>query len=58
MSILVSYKKNITITTLLLVTFAVTGTALVGITFKQTAHAIKENEKLTLLKKLNNICAP
>jgi len=55
MSILVSYRKNIIVTTLLLVTFAVAGAALVGITFKQTADAIIENEKRTLLKKLNNI---
>ncbi len=35
--------------------FAATGAALVGLTFTQTEDDIKHNEKLTLLKKLNNI---
>jgi len=35
--------------------FAVVGAALVGLTFIQTEDDIKYNEKLTLLKKLNNI---
>jgi len=35
--------------------FAVLGAALVGLTFIQTEDDIKYNEKLTLLKKLNNI---
>ena len=35
--------------------FAVLGAALVGVTFIQTEDDIKYNEKLTLLKKLNNI---
>ena len=35
--------------------FAVLGAALVGLTFTQTIDDIKYNEKLTLLKKLNNI---
>jgi len=55
MSILVLYKKHILVTTSLLVIFAVAGAALVGLTFTQTADDIKENERLTLLKKLNNI---
>ncbi len=35
--------------------FAATGAALVGLTFIQTEDDIKYNEKLTLLRKLNNI---
>ena len=35
--------------------FAVSGAALVGLTFIQTVDDIKYNEKLTLLKKLNTI---
>ena len=35
--------------------FAAIGAALVGVTFKQTEDDIKYNEKLTLLRKLNNI---
>ncbi len=35
--------------------FAALGAALVGLTFNQTIDAIKYNEKLFLLKKLNNI---
>lgn len=35
--------------------FAAAGAALVGLTFSQTEDDIKHNEKLTLLRKLNNI---
>ena len=35
--------------------FAATGAALVGLTFMQTEDDIKYNEKITLLKKMNNI---
>jgi Na+-translocating ferredoxin:NAD+ oxidoreductase subunit G len=55
MSIIITYKKNILITASLLMLFAVSGAALVGVTFTQTADDIKHNEELTLLKKLNNI---
>ncbi len=55
MAIIFTYKKNILITASLLMLFAVTGAALVGITFIQTADDIIYNEKLTLLRKLNNI---
>ncbi len=55
MRTLVLHKKNIMITAMLLVIFAVAGAALVGLTFEETVDVIKENEKLTLLKKLNNI---
>jgi electron transport complex protein RnfG len=47
--------KNILITASLLMLFAATGAALVGVTFIQTEDDIKYNEKLTLLRKLNNI---
>ncbi len=47
--------KNIVTTASLLTLFAVTGAALVGVTFIQTEDDIKYNEKLTLLRKLNNI---
>jgi electron transport complex protein RnfG len=55
MAIIVTYKKNILITAALLMVFAVTGAALVGVTFMQTADDIKRNEELTLLRKLNTI---
>ncbi len=47
--------KNILITASLLTLFAATGAALVGVTFIQTEDDIRHNEKLTLLRKLNNI---
>lgn len=47
--------KNIFITASLLMLFAMVGAALVGLTFIQTEDDIRYNEKLTLLKKLNNI---
>ncbi len=47
--------KNILITASLLMLFAATGAALVGVTFIQTEDDIIYNERLTLLKKLNNI---
>jgi electron transport complex protein RnfG len=47
--------KNILITASLLTLFAASGAALVGVTFIQTEDDIKHNEKLTLLRKLNNI---
>lgn len=55
MAIFLQYKKNILITSALLIAFAVAGAALVGITFIQTEADIKHNEKLTLLRQLNNI---
>lgn len=47
--------KNILITASLLMLFASFGATLVGLTFNQTEDDILYNEKLTLLKKLNNI---
>ena len=47
--------KSVAITAALLMLFAAAGAALVGLTFTQTEDDILENEKLTLLKKLNNI---
>ena len=55
MAIILQYKKNSLITTALLVAFAAAGAALVGLTFSQTDEDIKYNEKLTLLRQLNNI---
>ena len=55
MSIILQHRKNILITAALLIAFAVAGAALVGLTFTQTKDDIKYNEKLTLLRKLNNI---
>jgi len=55
MKLFISNKKSIFITSLLLMTFAAIGAALVGLTFTQTIDDIKYNEKLTLLKKLNTI---
>ena len=55
MAILLNYKKNILITASLLMLFAASGAALVGLTYKQTVDDIKYNEKLTLLRKLNTI---
>lgn len=55
MAIIFTYKKNIAITAMLLTFFAVSGAALVGLTFKQTADDIKHNEELTLLRQLNTI---
>jgi electron transport complex protein RnfG len=55
MAILFTYKKNILITTSLLMLFSVIGAAMVGLTFTQTADDIKHNEKLTLLRQLNTI---
>ena len=55
MAIIFQYKKNILITTSLLIIFAVAGAVLVGLAFIQTEDDIKYNEKLTLLRKLNNI---
>ncbi len=47
--------KNILITAAILMFFAASGATLVGLTFTQTEADIKHNEKLTLLRKLNNI---
>lgn len=47
--------KNILVTASLLMLFAISGAALVGVTFIQTEDDIIYNEKLTLLRKLNNI---
>jgi electron transport complex protein RnfG len=55
MSIILQHTKNILITTALLIAFAASGAALVGLTFSQTEEDIKYNEKLTLLRQLNNI---
>jgi electron transport complex protein RnfG len=55
MAIILQYRKNILKTAVVLIVFAVAGAALVGLTFTQTEDDIEYNEKLTLLRKLNNI---
>ncbi|MFV2004423.1 MAG: electron transport complex subunit RsxG [Gammaproteobacteria bacterium] len=55
MAIFKTYKKRILITATLLTLFAAAGAALVGITFTQTEDDIIRNERLTLLRQLNNI---
>jgi len=55
MAIILQYRKNILKTAVVLIVFAVAGAALVGITFTQTEDNIAYNERLTLLRKLNNI---
>lgn len=52
---MLKYKKNIISTAVLLTTFAIIGAAMVGLTFLQTKDDILHNEKLTLLRQLNNI---
>lgn len=49
------YKKSILSTTALLTLFAIAGALMVGLTYKNTADAIRYNEKLQLLKQLNTI---
>lgn len=48
-------KVNILISGLILGLFAMVGTALVGFTFESTADKIADNERLALLRKLNQI---
>ncbi len=55
MKLFVANKKSIFITASLLMLFAASGAAIVGLTFTQTVDDIRYNEKLTLLKKLNTI---
>jgi len=55
MAIFTTYKRRILITTALLTLFAAAGATLVGVTYTQTEDDIKRNEKLTLLRQLNNI---
>jgi len=55
MAIILQYRKNILKTAVVLIVFAVAGAALVGITFTQTEDNIAYTERLTLLRKLNNI---
>jgi electron transport complex protein RnfG len=55
MKLFIKNKESIFITASLLMVFAATGAAIVGLTFSQTIDDIKYNEKLTLLRKLNTI---
>ena len=52
---MMSNKRYILISGLILGLFAVIGTALVGITYQATAKQIANNERLALLRKLNQI---
>ena len=47
--------RQVTTTAVLLMLFAATGAALVGLTYDNTAEIILYNEKLTLLRKLNTL---
>ncbi len=55
MKLLQNNLKTIAMTALLLMAFASTGAALVGLTYSSTADDIRHNEQLTLLRKLNTI---
>ncbi len=55
MKLLLDNLKKILITAALLMIFASTGAALVGLTYNTTADDIRHNQQLTLLKKLNTI---
>lgn len=52
---MMSNKRYILVSGLILGLFAVVGTALVGVTHQVTADKITENERLALLRKLNQI---
>ncbi|HEY9052897.1 MAG TPA: electron transport complex subunit G, partial [Gammaproteobacteria bacterium] len=47
--------KQILVTSLLLMLFAIVGAALVGVTFESTADQIADNERLAMLRSLNEI---
>ena len=50
--------KQVLTTALLLMTFAVIGAGIVGLTYETTYERIKRNEQLVLLRKLNTILSP
>ena len=50
--------RQIIITTIILLLFAVIGTTLVAFTFDQTREQIAANERATLLRKLHRLIAP
>jgi electron transport complex protein RnfG len=50
--------RQIIITTIILLLFAVVGTTLVAFTFNQTREQIAANERATLLRKLHRLIAP
>ncbi len=50
--------KQVLTTALLLMTFAVIGAGVVGLTYDSTYERIKRNEQLVLLRKLNTILPP
>ena len=50
--------RQIIITTIILLLFAVIGTTLVAVTFERTRDQIAANERATLLRKLHRLIAP
>jgi len=55
MNLIKNNQKKIITTALLLMVFAATGAAMVGLTYTATKEDIRYNEQLTLLRKLNTI---
>jgi len=54
----VNIHKQVLTTAILLMIFAVIGSAIVGLTYESTYETIKRNEQMVLLRKLNTILAP
>jgi electron transport complex protein RnfG len=52
---MMSLRRQVATTAVLLMLFAATGAALVALTFDTTAEQIRHNEQLTLLRKLNTL---
>ena len=50
--------KQVLTTALLLMTFAVIGAGIVGLTYESTYERIKRNEQMVMLRKLNTILPP
>ncbi len=50
--------RQIIITTIILLMFAVIGTTLVAVTYERTRDQIAANERATLLRKLHRLIAP
>jgi electron transport complex protein RnfG len=54
----VNIHKQVLTTAILLMIFAIIGSAIVGLTYESTYEKIKRNEQMVLLRKLNTILAP
>jgi len=54
----VNIHKQVLTTALLLMVFAIAGSAVVGLTYETTYETIKRNEQRVLLRKLNTILSP